>query len=147
MIEAVFDANVLVAGIVGTRFEQSTPGELIRRWLRGDFTLALSAYLLDEVERALTEPYFQARLTATQMDRSLAVLRRRARVVALGVTVEGVASHAEDDPVIATALSAGAAYLVTGDKELRAIGGYGGVTFLTPREFLDLLDREQTAVP
>lgn len=55
--------------------------------------------------------------------------------------VEGVAKHVEDDLVIATALSGRAAFLVTSDIPFRGVGEYQGVTILTPREFLDLLER------
>jgi predicted nucleic acid-binding protein len=44
--------------------------------------------------------------------------------------------------VLATALSAGAEFLVTGDKELRQLGAYGGTRLLLPREFLTELDRQ-----
>ncbi len=53
----------------------------------------------------------------------------------------GVTAHAEDDLVLATAISGNAEFLVTGDMALRAVETYRGVTILTPREFLDMLDR------
>ena len=57
------------------------------------------------------------------------------------VTVAGDASHAQDDVVLATALSARADYLVTGDKELRQLGAYGETRLVIPREFVAVLDR------
>ena len=38
--------------------------------------------------------------------------------------VQGVATHAEDDLVLATAESAQADYLITGDKKLQRLGTY-----------------------
>lgn len=55
------------------------------------------------------------------------------------VKVEHVASYPEDDLVLATAVSAKADYLVIGDGALQQLGVYEGVTILSPRAFLDIL--------
>jgi predicted nucleic acid-binding protein len=56
------------------------------------------------------------------------------------VEVSGVATHPEDDLILATAVAANATYLVTGDRKLRAVGNFRGVTILSPREFLATLE-------
>jgi predicted nucleic acid-binding protein len=53
--------------------------------------------------------------------------------------VQGVASHPEDDLILATAVSAQADYLVTGDRQLLALGRYQGVEIVTPRAFATIL--------
>ena len=69
--------------------------------------------------------------------------RQNAVVHPITVHVHGVATQPKDDLVLATAVSAGAAYLVTGDRPLQTIGQYEGVTMLSPRLFLDLLLAEE----
>jgi predicted nucleic acid-binding protein len=54
-----------------------------------------------------------------------------------------VATHPEDDLVLATAVSAHADYLVTGDRKLQRLGSYQGVRILSPREFLAVLAPER----
>jgi predicted nucleic acid-binding protein len=44
-----------------------------------------------------------------------------------------------DDLILATALSAQADYLVTGDSQLQGLGAYRGVAIISPREFLSRL--------
>ena len=61
------------------------------------------------------------------------------------VDVTSVASHAEDDVVLATALSARAKYLVTGDKRLRERVAYRGTRLVSPRQFLADLESEALA--
>ncbi len=56
------------------------------------------------------------------------------------VTVQGVASHPEDDLILATAVSARADYLVTGDRQLLALGTFQGVQIVSPRDFVAILD-------
>lgn len=69
----------------------------------------------------------------------LDLIRLRARLTPLSIEVHGIATHPEDDLILATALSAPVDYLVTGDRKLQALGVYQGVAILTSRAFLDLL--------
>lgn len=99
----------------------------------------LSEQLLAEVERTLDKAYFRARLTSSQVTQFLMMLNRQAIIVPLTATVVGVASHPEDDMVLATAISAEAELLVTGDRQLLRLGSYEGVIIVSPREFLAML--------
>lgn len=84
-------------------------------------------------------PYWQARYSPAEAADAIALLRADAIVAPLTVQITGVATHPEDDLILATAVSSGAAYLVTGDRRLRAVGAFQGVTLLSPREFSELL--------
>lgn len=50
-----------------------------------------------------------------------------------------VCRDVDDDVVLATAVAAGAAMIVTGDQDLLVIGQYAGIDILSPREFLGRL--------
>lgn len=142
MIAAVLDTNGLVSGLIGESRPTSTPGELIRRWRARSFELVVSDHILAELTRTLTNPYFIRRLSVEVMADALDALRIDATMQPLTVSVNGVASHPEDDAVIATALSARCPYLVTGDKQLLSRVAYHGTAFITPRQFLEVLDSE-----
>jgi len=136
---AVLDTNVLASGFRGVLLSTSTPGELIRDWLAGSFELIISEHILSELERTFRTRYFSQALTPEQIADALAVIRRRARLVAITVEVQGVATHPEDDPVLATAVSAAADYLVTGDRQLLRLGDYQGVAIVSPRAMAQVL--------
>ncbi|MFT4038164.1 MAG: putative toxin-antitoxin system toxin component, PIN family [Thermomicrobiales bacterium] len=142
MISAVLDTNVLVSGLIGADKPSSTPGELIRRWRDGSYQLVVSEHLLGELAVTLTDPWFASRLSAETIAETLDTLQADAVMQAVTVSVSGVASHPEDDVVIATALSARSLYLVTGDKQLLVRTAYRGTSFITPRQFLEVLDSE-----
>lgn len=141
MTTATVDANVLASGFVRANVN-AAPVLLIEAWLQGLYVLSTSDHVLSEVAHTFEDPYFQRRMTPEQMAKDLDLLRRRALLTPLTVEVRGVATHAEDDLVIATAVSAGADYLVTGDGPLRRrVPEYRGVRLVSPREFLDVLGR------
>lgn len=66
---AVLDANVLVAGIGANRTGIGKPGQILARWLARDFELVSSAYILVEVERAVSSnSYFRGLLDDERRD-------------------------------------------------------------------------------
>ncbi len=70
---------------------------------------------------------------------TLGELRAQAIITPLTIIVSGVATHAEDDVMLSTALSGNAQFLVTGDYKLIALKQYQGVALVTAREFLAML--------
>ncbi|MDQ3695326.1 MAG: putative toxin-antitoxin system toxin component, PIN family [Chloroflexota bacterium] len=145
MIVAVLDTNVLASGFIGEDKPDSTPGELVRRWRVKSFTLVVSEHILAELADTFTDSYFTRRLSAAAIIEALESLRLDGVIQPITVAVAGVASHAEDDVVLATALSAGAPYLVTGDRRLLERGNYRGSQLLSPRQFLACLENEASA--
>ncbi len=103
------------------------------------FELIISEPILTELECTFQKSYFSQRLAPAQSVVNLALLRREATLMPITAQAQGVATHPEDDLVLATAESAQADYLVTGDKKLQRLGTYHQITILSPREFLALL--------
>jgi uncharacterized protein len=132
-----FDANILVSSSIAPA--GGTLSQIIDEWKNRAFEVVISEHIFHEVQRALDDHYFRQRLTSTEITEFLTLVRTRAAFVAISVTVDGVATHPEDDLVLATALSAQADYLVTGDRQLLRLGIYAGVRIVRPREFIDIL--------
>jgi uncharacterized protein len=138
MIRVTLDTNVLVAGIITS--PQTVNGQVIQAWRDNKYSLVLSEAILTELSRTLSEPYFSARLTAAQIEAAVSLLRSEATIVPLLVTVAGVATHPEDDLILATALSGRAHYLVTRDEKLqKKVQEYKGVAIVSPPVFLHRL--------
>ncbi len=143
MIRAVLDTNVLASGVLGLSRGVSTPTRLLHAWRAGRFELIVSDYIIDELRRTLGQPYFSSRVSPEEQARFLSLLVRVAERVVIRRRVTGVATHPEDDPILATALSAQADYLVTGDRSLRErIPSFRGIPLVSPAEFLHVLSRE-----
>lgn len=139
MIRAVLDANVLVSGLPAA---SGTLSNLIDQWRAGRLRLVVSQHIIDEVSRAWNKPYWRVRYSPTQVDRALALLQQEAEVVPITVQVTGIATHPEDDLVLATAVSAQVDYLATGDKRLQDLSSYQGLRIVPPGQLLALLEQE-----
>lgn len=138
MIAVVLDTNVLASGFV-SQGSATPPAQLLDAWRAGAFTLVVSEHILMELAQTLQEPYFRRRLTPQYIADDLALLHEEALIVPLSVMVQGVATHPEDDLILATCLSAKADYLVTGDGQLQKLGTYHGVAISSPADFVRIL--------
>ena len=127
------DANVLAPGFTS---QSSASARLIDLWRSGAFELILSDHVLQELARTLADPYFATRLPRDDAAAILMLLSTTATVTELTVEVSGVATHPEDDAVLATALSGQATILCTRDKQLLKLRSYQSVIILSPGELL-----------
>jgi putative PIN family toxin of toxin-antitoxin system len=142
VIDAVLDANTLASGSVASH---GTIALLINAFLADELRVFLSPQIVRELERTLAKPYFARKLTAEAVADYLTTVRLAATLVEITAEVHGVATHPEDDLVLATALSAGVSYLVTGDIQLQELGVYQQIHIVSPRAFLDALAAEEGA--
>jgi putative PIN family toxin of toxin-antitoxin system len=132
----VLDANILARSALSRTTAVSA---IIDAWRAQAFTLAISTHIMAEMARTLQKPYFATRLNRADRLAYQELLYTDATLVAITVEVAGVATHPEDDLVLATAISASADYLVTRDRKLLALRSYQGVTMLSPTELLQQL--------
>jgi predicted nucleic acid-binding protein len=114
---------------------------VILRWRQGGYLLLVSDVVRDEFTRTLRKPYYAARYTSKQVRTAERLLATQGQQISIDVDVTGVATHPEDDLVLATAVAGQADFLVTGDRQLQRLGSYQGVKIVSPREFLTLLER------
>ena len=143
MIRAVLDTNVLASGALGLTGGVTSPALLLHQWRAGRFKLIISDYIEEELRKTLAQPYFKRRIPSEDRELFLILLSKFAEHVAIRHRVTGVATHPEDDPILATALSARADYFVTGDLRLqRRVSSFEGIPLVLATEFLNILNRE-----
>jgi putative PIN family toxin of toxin-antitoxin system len=133
VIVAVLDTNVLVSGFPA---RTGVPSTLLDAWHNGSYHLVVSEPILEELAETWQDPYWRSRFSIEECERAIALLLREAIVTPLTTEVTGIATHPEDDLILATAISGKATYLVTGDRQLQALSDFQGVTILSPRAFL-----------
>lgn len=123
----VLDTNVIVAAMVA----KGLCHEVVVRGL-GSCTVVTSTPLLEELEHTL-----RAKFTLGPAGRAfLEQLRLRARIVEPTPLSAPVSRDGDDDVVLATAVAAGAAMIVTGDQDLLVIDRCNGIDIVSPRDFL-----------
>lgn len=127
----VLDTNVLVAALVAEGLCREVVHRVIR--MRG---VATSRPLLDELDTTLRRKFTVTPATAA----FLKAFRQLVRIVDPAPLGRPICRDPDDDIVLATAVAAGANLIVTGDDDLLVLGTYAGITIVSPRRLLELLD-------
>ncbi len=126
----VLDTNVLVSAIV---FE-GPPRDVLKTVLTGAHRLVLSPAILHELRRVLTGSKFRyAQAAADLVD---AELREIAEIVEPETRLSVIAADPEDNRVLECAVEGGADVIVSGDRDLLALGRYAEIPVCRPQEFL-----------
>lgn len=141
MTRAVLDSSVLISAFVTPR---RLPSAVLDAAERGAFVLCLSPVILEETRASLRGKTRRVRryyaYSDEQVDEYVEGLGAMAELVTDLPTLDAVPNDPKDNPIVATAVAAGAGYLVTGDRaHLLPLDPYQGIRIVTPRQFLDLL--------
>lgn len=125
----VVDTNVLISALLW----QGTPSMVFELAGDGGIQLLTSRVLLDELAATLAKPKLARFVEATGLSAAdmLRNYRRLASTVAVKPLAQAVSRDSDDDAVLACALAARAAIIVTGDDDLLILGKFMEIPILT----------------
>jgi putative PIN family toxin of toxin-antitoxin system len=128
----VVDTNVLIAALTHPR---GTSARIVKAWLDGQVEVVASEATIREAELVLGGGWL-ARMTSSEAVGSLLeALRTRALLVERPDPIADLRlKDAGDLRLVEAAVSGGARYVVTTDREVLRARGYAGVEFVTPSE-------------
>lgn len=131
----VFDTNVLVAaftsiGLCHQAYE--------RALARTDIVTARR--LLDELHDTLTG---KMKIDRSLADEILAELANELEIVEPVPLLKSICRDEDDDWVLATALAGHSEIMVSGDKDLLVLKQFQGIKILSPRQFVEWMDRQK----
>ena len=131
-MKLVCDTNILIAGLVADGLCR----DIIKRRLPRH-ELFTSKILLLELDEKLRDKF------GVDSDRVpfIKAYRDRATIVRPAALPESVCRDRDDDEVLAVAVAAKVAAIVTGDKDLLTLKTFAGIQILSPRQLVELLDQ------
>lgn len=134
----VLDTNTLVSAVL---FEHSTPGQALRRALkRGEVLVSPST--LEELAEVLQREKFDRYVTAAEREEFLEAFVERVTLIEPTEEIR-ICRDAKDDKFLELAVSGGAAYLISGDNDLRSLHPFRGIALVTAAEFLAATEGEE----
>lgn len=132
-MKIVLDTNVLLSAFFGSGLCHA----LLERLLDdGDVTIVLSEHIVDEFREHAGNKFGAP---AKDVADAVQLLRRAAEIVSPSKVAPNIVGDTDDLPVLGTVVAGRADALVTGDKELLAIGDVTGVPIITPRAMYERL--------
>ncbi len=140
MRRVVFDTNVLISAFLAN---EGKSAQILRHSI--PFTLITSEEILAELFEKLHLPRIKKKyaLTDALIAEYMITLREVSNIVQVQTSVTLVRDP-DDNNVLACAIDGKADYVVTGDRDLLAIGIHQGITVLPPAQFLEILEHEHT---
>ena len=137
-MRAVLDTNVIVSSYLSPT---GAPGGICAALEEHRFDCVLSEEVLAEYQRVLTYPRVAVlhQMSGAEVAAQIEWIRRIGVLVRLTDIPIVIPEDPADDVVIATAVSGGASYIVSGDADLHRLGEYRGIQILPPTLFLALL--------
>jgi len=117
-LRVVLDTNVLVSALA---YPGSIPGRILNAWREGEVDLVLSRFILDEMVRVLPR-LPRIKLTPAEIRDLADSFLFLAEIVEPSSELEVALRDSADQLVLGTLRAAQADYLVTGDKDLLALG-------------------------
>lgn len=126
-MKVLLDTNVLVAAFIA----HGTCHEVLEHCIH-HHELITSADLLEEFRGVMTEKFH---FTPAEAREAVQLLRRRMNLIEPHPLEKPVCRDADDDRVLAAALTGGVSCIVTGDKDLLTLEEYRGIRILPPDGF------------
>lgn len=132
MIRAVLDTNTIVSATI---VPLGIPAQILAAARASHFEIIASSPIVSETLRVLQRDRIQRKydVSPAQIEGVRILLEEKATSTPITREVHGVATHQEDDLILATAASASADYLVTGDRHLRDLGSHEGTNIVSPQ--------------
>jgi uncharacterized protein len=140
VVRVVLDTNVIVSGLIRP---EGPPGRILSRLLDEAFVLVLSPSMVDELRRSIRRPRARKyiRLSEEELEGRLAQLETLADPVEEKLASKVAIRDPDDLMILAAAVEGRADYVVTGDDDLLTLDEHQGIAIVTPRAFLELLER------
>jgi putative PIN family toxin of toxin-antitoxin system len=137
-VKLVVDSNVLISGLLW----HGPPHRLIEQAREGKASFFSSPALLAELADVLTRDQFSKALASSRSatDKILSEVQSIVVLVRSVALPSPVCRDPDDDEVLATALAAQADLIVSGDRDLLALGAFQGIPIVSPAQALERLE-------
>ncbi len=132
MIRVTADTNILISGIV---FPKGKPFQFLELAREGRVNLTVSHAILDEMADVLARKF---NFPPEAIDEARRRISAIARTVKPSVRLDIVKEDPPDNRVLECAVSSGADYIVTGDKDLIKLLRYDAIRILNVADFLEI---------
>jgi uncharacterized protein len=136
-VRVLLDPNIYISFLLAPAGSRSPIVEILLAAANQKFVLVLPREAVDEIRRKVREkPYLSHRITPDDVEALITGIMEIAIVAArLTGDVPRVVRDPKDDYIVAHAVRESVDVVVTGDKDLLALGEHRGVRFAAPAAF------------
>ncbi len=137
-MQLLLDTNVLVSALI----KEGKSRKTLERIIAGQHTLIISRHLIEEFSGVVGENRIRKYVTAEEATRFLRLVTSIAVIV--DPKSRGNLMKTSDDLILSAAYDGLADTIVTGDKDLLALGSFRGIKIVSVSAAIDLLSSSKT---
>ena len=130
-MRVILDTNVFVSGV----FFAGPPYRILEAWRDGELQLVVSQEILEEYQRVgetLAEQF-----PGINLQPIIDLVTTNAEIFPNQVLPGSVCENPDDDKFIACAIASKCKVIVSGDRHLLKVSGFGGIKVMRPRQFIN----------
>ena len=130
-MRVILDTNVFVSGV----FFAGPPYRILEAWRDGELQLVVSQEILEEYQRVgetLAEQF-----PGINLQPIIDLVTTNAEIFPNQILRGSVCEDPDDDKFIACAIASRCKVIVSGDRHLLKVSGFGGIKVMRPRQFID----------
>jgi uncharacterized protein len=133
----VLDTNVIISALL---FKNSNPAKVVRAVFKlGDVLLSLD--LLREISAVISRDKFSKFITIEKREEFLEKFVQDTILVEIVEEIQACRDP-KDDLVLELAVSGGAEYIISGDKDLLVLNPFRNIKIVTAQEFLIMIESQ-----
>ena len=132
--KVVIDTNVFVSAHL---ISNGNPAKVIDYWVEGRFVLILSKPIIEEIIKVL----HRKRIDIERIEKLLSLISQKTITVTSKKEISIIKDDSDDNKFLECAVSGKADYIISGDTHLLDLGEYEGIKIVTPRRFLDEMEK------
>ena len=130
-MKVILDTNVFVSGV----FFAGPPYRILEAWRDGKLQRVVSQEILEEYQRV--GETLAEQLPGINLQPIIDLVTTNAEIFPNQVLPGSVCEDPDDDKFIACAIASRCKVIVSGDRHLWKVSGFGGIKVMRPRQFID----------
>jgi len=129
------DANIFISFLISHQPPIST---ILDLWAKGELEVCYSAEILEELEAFLKYPKIRKLVSGLETESLIDAVKIMGILVVPTKKIE-ICRDKKDNKYLEVSLESVSKFLISGDKDLLALGEFEGIKIVSPRVFVSLL--------
>ncbi len=135
MPKVVLNSNIFISFLISHQPPIST---ILDLWAKGELVVYYSAEILEELETALKYPKIRELVSGLEAESLIDAVKIMGILVVPTKKIE-ICRDKKDNKYLEVSLESASKFLISGDKDLLALGKFENTSIVSPRVFVSLL--------
>ena len=139
-MKIVIDSNVFVSSF----FWKGNPRKIFDRVLDGYDELIITDEIISEIKYVMSKEKFDA--STHEIEDYLKIIENNSQKITYDYKDNNISRDPDDDKILQCGIEGKVGFIISGDKDLLVLKEYSGIKILSPREYLEIVEKSPNVV-